>query len=347
MSKQLDVNLIVDSKIRVSGIKFYDVNSEPFSIHGIWYGGDRFYRVPLEVGREVSKSVEVKSHQTAGGRLRFRTDSPYVAIKATLESTEQVAVMTPLSTMGFDLYADGIYIRSFVPPYSQTDGDFESLVRIGDRREREITIHFPLYSGVTTMVIGIDGDSTLTAAAPYKYEKPVVFYGSSITNGASASRPGMSYEAILSRMLDMDHHNLGFGGSAKAEPAIARYVASLDMSAFVYDYDHNAPTVEYLAETHERMFRTVREAHPDLPIIMISRPQFSAESDRDRRFEVIKATYDKAVAVGDKNVYLLRGSDFFEGLDADFTVDGVHPTDLGFYFMAKGICPVLKRILES
>ena len=347
MAKQVDKNLIIQSKIKKEGMKFYDVNEAPFAVYGVWYDTDRFYRVPREVAVTVSPSIVQKSDQTAGGRVRFKTNSPYVAVKAEIHNTEEISVMTALAARGFDLYADGIYKKSFTPSYNQWDGDFESLASLGTSEEREITIHFPLYAGVKSLYIGIDEKATLEAAQPYDYDLPVVFYGSSITNGAAASRPGMSYESILSRMLNVDHHNLGFGGSAKGEATMADYVASLDMSAFVLDYDHNAPNVEHLQNTHEPMFRKVREKHPDLPIIIISRPQYGPESDRDRRYEVIKQTYDNAVAAGDKNVYLLRGSEFFDGLSADFTVDGVHPTDLGFFFMAKGIAGTLRDALKK
>lgn len=347
MANQVDKNLIVEATINKNGMSFYPVPGEPFSVHGVWWDTDRFYRVPRAVAETVSKNIVQKCDQTAGGRVRFRTNSPSVAIMAELHNTEQVAMMTPLSTMGFDLYADGIFVRSFVPPYGQLDGHFESKIAVGDKSEKEILIHFPLYSGVKALYIGVVEGSTLSAAEPYKYEKPVVYYGSSITNGAAASRPGMTYEAMLSRWLGVDHHNLGFGGSAKGEREIAEYVASLEMSVFVYDYDYNAPSVEHLEQTHERMFKIVREKHPDTPIIIVSRPKYVKDEDCLRRFEVIKTTYEHALAAGDERVYLVCGSDLFEGLDADYTVDAVHPTDLGFRYMAQGLRPVLEDALSK
>ena len=116
------------------------------------------------------------------------------------------------------------------------------------------------------------------------------------------------------------------------------------MSAFVYDYDHNAPNVDHLLKTHEPMFRAIRVKNPTLPIIILSRPNICAEADA--RFEVIKATYDNARAAGDENVYLLRGTDFFGENALDFTIDGTHPSDLGYYFMAEGIAPLLAKILS-
>ena len=347
MSNQVDQNMIINPKVVREGMKLYGIDEAPFSIHGVWRDGDRYYRLPREVAVNTSKNVTQKCDQTAGGRVRFATDSPYVAIKVTVHNVEQIAMMPVSATIGLDLYADGVFIGSFRPSFDQVAGNYESIVEIGDRKMREITVHFPLYGGVRDLYIGIDGDATLAAAKPYNYSRPVLFYGSSITNGGCCSRPGMTYEAQLSRMLDVDHRNLGFGGSARAEESIAEYVAAQDMSAFVYDYDHNAPSVEYLAETHARMFRTVREKNPTLPIIMISRPQILDHSYRAERFAVIKKTYDDAVLAGDENVYLIDGSSLFDGAGNDYTVDGIHPTDLGFWMMARGIAPVLRAALEK
>ena len=344
---QVDKNLIVAKTINKEGIAFYDATKPPFSLHGVWYEDGKFYRVNKDVAPLVSPSIVQKSTQTAGGRIRFKTNSTYIAIKAVLHNTEIVTIMADVAVKGFDFYADGIFVRSFSPPPGQGDGDFESIREVGDRREREITINLPLYSGISELYIGLDENATLTAADPYRIEKPVVFYGSSITNGACASRPGMTYESIISRRLNCDFHNLGFGGSARGEDAMADYVAGFDMSAFVYDYDHNAPTVEHLRATHEAMFKKVREKHPTLPIIMLSRPHDLNREALARRFEVVKATYDNARAAGDENVYLINGSTLFDGLYEDYTVDAVHPNDLGFDRMAKAVGDILEKIFAE
>ena len=125
---------------------------------------------------------------------------------------------------------------------------------------------------------------------------------------------------------------------------MADYIAGMEMSAFVYDYDHNAPSVEHLINTHEAMFKKVREKHPTLPIIMLSRPQDLDKEGLKKRFEVVKATYDNAKASGDENVYLINGSTLFEGLEADYTVDAIHPNDLGFQRMANAVGDILEGI---
>ena len=325
----------------------YDVRKPPFSLHGVWYDTDAFYRIPRDAAERVSKNIYDMCDTTAGGRVRFRTDSKRIVLKTSIRKAEEVTAMTPLAVKGFDLYADNSYVSSFMPPFSLMEGAYSSSVTFGDSEMREIIIHFPLYASVTELFIGLDGDAALLPAEPYKYEKPVVFYGSSITNGAAASRPGMTYEAMLSRTLGADHHNLGFGGSAKGEREMAEYIASLDMSVFVMDYDYNAPTEEHLENTHYPFYKIVREKHPDIPIIFITRPCKKKLESNEARRRIIKNTYERAIAEGDERVYYINGADLLPFDSNEFDVDSVHPTDLGFYFMANGIYPVLKSALEG
>lgn len=343
---QHDSNMIIETKLNKHDICFFDIDSEPFRIYGVWREGESYHRIPQDIAKTISPGINVMCRATAGGRIRFVTDSPYVAIKAEYGRYELSSTIPHLSMAGFDMYADGLYVAAFRPPVDFAGEQFESSIDIaGERKNRLITINMPLYSEIKRMYIGLAQDAKISHAPDYKHETPVVFYGSSITNGAGASRPGATYEARLSRKLDMNFRCLGFGGLAKAELEMAEYIAGLEMRAFVYDYDHNAKTVDYLAETHERMFKIVREKNPTLPILMISRPNVGPVSER--RFEIIKKTYDNAKAAGDENVYILKGTDFFGENALDFTVDGTHPSDVGYYFMAEGIYPTIYKILQS
>ena len=128
---------------------------------------------------------------------------------------------------------------------------------------------------------------------------------------------------------------------------MAEYIATLDMSLFVMDYDFNALEPEDLLRTHYPFYEIVRANNPDLPIIFISRPSKKKLKTIARRREIIKSSYDRAIANGDRNVYFVNGADFFPFDSNEFTVDNVHPTDLGFYFMAEGLYPLIKEILEK
>ena len=128
------------------------------------------------------------------------------------------------------------------------------------------------------------------------------------------------------------------------------YLAGLDMCAFVSDYDYNAPDAQHLRNTHYKLYEAIRAAHPDIPYIMISKPDFKdgeyGNEDTARR-AVIMESYLRALETGDRQVYFIDGVSFFAGPHADScTVDGAHPNDLGFYRMAQGIEPVLRRVLR-
>ena len=249
-------------------------------------------------------------------------------------------------TAGFDVYVDGKFSTMFIPPI-EMDESFASLKPLGDGRMQEVEINFPIYSGVNELHIGLDEGAIVEAGRGYDFDFPIVYYGSSITQGACASRPGNIYEAIISRKTNTDFINLGFAGSARGEKPIAEYIAGLDMKIFVLDYDFNAGSVPKLLATHEPFFKTVREAHPDLPIVMITRPSDEC-GEREARKEVIKRTYENARALGDENVYFIDGYEIMsERTEGDGTVEGVHPNDYGFRAMADGIGAVIQKILNK
>ena len=161
-----------------------------------------------------------------------------------------------------------------------------------------------------------------------------------------SSQSGQSGLVRAKRAVDAPMINLGFSGSAKGEEEMARLIASLDISVFVYDYDHNAPNPEHLANTHEKFFKIIRKAKPDLPVIMLSKITSFAQN-ADLRRAHIKRTYDNAVAAGDEKVWLIDGRSFVKGVDpAHWTVDNVHPNDYGFWLMYRGVLPVLERALQ-
>lgn len=343
---QIDRNFAVKSSLEKDNIRFYSVEEPPFRIHGIFKENGQYRRMPREVAQQVSKNVLILHSKTTGGRVRFRTDSSYVAIKALLQGAVKTPRMSYVGSSGFDLYTDGTFVESFVPPVDIEDG-YESVIELGGRTEREITIHFPLYAGVKELYIGLEDDACVKEAAPYQGDAPIVCYGSSITQGCCASRPGMSYQNILARRLNRDFWCLGFSGNALAEGEMAEYIKGLDMSIFVYDYDNNAPTVEYLRNTHEKMFQTIRKAQPDLPILMLSRPRYALSDEEKERLVVVRQTYENARAAGDKNVYFIDGPTLMALCKEDGLVDDGHPNDFGFASMAKAIGDTLEQIIQG
>ncbi len=345
----IDKNFKIETKIEKEDIIFYNSLEKPFEINGVFFKNDKFRRMPEEVAKTVSESVYILHTNTAGGRLRFKTDSSYVAINVKIDGlTSTYPFFSQAGKAGFDMYVkkDGkdVYYRSFKPPVEIDDG-YESLIEFDTEAVREITINFPLYCDVCALHIGLAKDASIDAPAPYKNKNKIVYYGSSITQGACATRPGNTYESIISRKFDCDYINLGFAGSAIAQIEIAEYIKSLDMSVFVYDYDHNAFSTQFLKETHERMFNIIRSAHPDIPIIILSRPNIYLLPIEAEYMEVIRQTYLNAKERGDNNVYFLSGAQLMEMTENDGMVENIHPNDLGFFSMAKAISEILEKII--
>ncbi len=350
----IDKNFKVEDKAKRDGMVFYDIKQEPFRIYGVFHDGVQYRRMPKSVTDRVSPEVEELSLNTAGGRVRFVTDSPYIILKAKLPDTANFGHMTKANMCGFDMYfyKDGteVYEKTVIPPLSFNGGyenAYDVLEDFVEEGERTVTVNFPLYGYVYEVYIGIKEGSVLKPAPDYKIENPIVYYGSSITQGGCSSRPGLSYQGHISRRYDANYVNLGFSGNGKGETAVAEYIASLDMSAFVFDYDHNSPNNEHYAATHEPFFKIVRAAHPDIPVIFMTRPRIRLEKSEIERVEIARKTYLNAVSAGDKNVYFIDGRELMEYAGKDGTVDRCHPNDLGFYSMALRIFKETDKLFET
>lgn len=346
---EIDKNLKVVNVVNRTDVQWYDVRQAPFRLYGLHdaeNANDSFHRIPPQVAETVNEGVIYLNYNTAGARVRFATDSPFIALHCEYKCPMDKWSHMPLTNaQGFDLYcetADGAqrYVTTFLPP-----ADYDALAYESERDVtvpkphtdtplaqtdmRHYTLNFPPYGTVKNLYVGIKEGCTLAAGNLHRNEgKPVVFYGSSITQGGCSSRPGTTYPAHLSAKYNLDYINLGFSGSARGESSIARYIAGLDMSAFVCDYDHNAPTAQHLRSTLRPFFEIVRAAHPHVPFI------FASGDISTERQNIIRSEYERARAEGDRNVWHVDGAHLFDGEFAeDATVDTVHPNDLGFYRM--------------
>ena len=328
---------------------FLDVTKAPFELYGFAEG---FHRLPTEVAEATSEKVALISKYSCGCRLRFKTTSDYIVVHAEIGESETVATMPIVATSGFDVYFydNGKYYfkGSFCNSQGAGKTFVEARLMYDSDDMKDVVIDFPITSEIKEMYVALREGSELDAPSKYKFEKPIVCYGSSIVQGIGSGRPGSLYTAELSRRFDANVINLGFGGAAKAEFAIMDYMSKLDMCAFVYDYDHNAPTPDYLEETHYAGYRMIRDRNPSLPIIMASKPDyhFSNVGENERRRQIIISSYERALAEGDKNVYFVDGSKMYPPeLREVCSVDGCHPNDVGFMFMANAFEAALKKAL--
>ncbi len=350
----IDKNLYIDPNVDISTLTFYDVREEPFRVYGLYdYKNEpQFKRLPDSVGGSLGTGIAKLYKHTAGGRVRFATTSKTIAIKAYMSDACLMPHMAFSGSAGFDMFVEEpemrIYrhVKTFVPPIDLKTG-YISKMDFSDERLRYITINFPLYNTLDKLEIGLCEGATLGEGLKYRNELPIVYYGSSITQGGCASRPGNSYQSIISRRLELDFINLGFSGNAKGEDGIVDYIRSLDMLAFVCDYDHNANNAEQLERTHRRMYERFREVQPTTPYIMVSRIDNVHKSDAKARRDVIMNTYRYAKSLGDNNVYFIDGAGVFRGYEDMTTVDTCHPNDFGFFLMANAFCDELKIALSQ
>lgn len=346
----VDKNFAVE-KCDGLNVVYRDALSAPFVLEGFpWFEkGKPLYRLPHNIKPEdINGGARmVLAKHTSGGVVRFRTDSPYITLRAKISNPNaSMGHMPETGSSGFDLFRDGNeYVKTVNPTHYKKSIPVPlevPLVKGGAKKMRDYTLYMPLYNGVDSLEIGLAPDAKLEAPTPHKIKKPVLFYGSSITQGACASRTSNAYTAMLCRAVDAPLINLGFSGSAKGEIKVAELIGSLDLAAFVMDYDYNAPNFEHLKKTHEPFFKAVRNARPDLPIIILGKITH-ATPERDA---VVRATYENAVKAGDKKVWFVDGKTLFSGADYSYlTVDNCHPNDLGFYLMFKNSLPTLKKAL--
>lgn len=352
---EIDQNLAA-VEVQYAGMSPRNINEPPFRLYGACRedGEQDFKRMPHAVAHSVdNESVQVLYLHTSGLRLRFRTDSQRIILRCTWKSRTVFDHMPMTGSSCFDLYADGVYTNVFRPgsvPADTTpiplENGYESCFTFPTKAMRDILINFPLYNDISSLNLYLEIDAQVLPGDFYTYEKPVLFYGSSITQGGCASHPGNCYSHIISRRLDTNFINLGFSGGCRAELEMAEYIANLDMSVFVYDYDHNSASAEYLEQTHERLFKIVRQRQPELPILMVSVADQTFGDQTDRRKAIIRKTYENAVAAGDKHVYFLDGQTIYQEVGLDYcTVDGCHPNDLGFWCMANAIGEIVKTLL--
>lgn len=346
-------------------MKFYDPHHAPFSLHGL-AGQPGYLRLPESMLPVLRPPLARLAAQTSGARIRFATDAQEIVIRITLAETVIKTHMTPLNMAGMELYAGaGKAFRrvAYLRPRAEGAGTvpFEMLDGYGICRETEhhialsgthetYTLYLPTFAAVEKIEIGLPDDAVLSPAKPYQVMKPVVFYGSSVTHGACAGRPSLTYPARVCAALDADFINLGFAGNALGDIEIAQYIAGLDMSVFVMDYDFNAPTPEHLRKTHKSFFDAVRSKNPALPILLLSHipTRLFSQEDTEACFEIIRETCETAKAQGDQNVWMMDGRTFFEPGEEDLCVmDFIHPNDYGFHRMAGKLLPKIQELLQK
>lgn len=327
-------------------LHFYD---NPITVFGVPFFEKtrQLRRLPDELLAELPQLKEL-GLRTPGARVCFRTDATAFTVNMRLSSLQVDSCMSRAAAQSIAVFVGPRKTARFAglvktPDYDtlEAEATFQKSADMED-----ITLFLPRNEPVADLTVTLPDGATVSHPTPYAHG-PILYYGSSITEGGCAAVPFNAYTALISRHLDLDYYNFGFSASAKGELPLADFINTVDIQAFVMDYDHNAPDAAYLQKTHEPFFRRIREKQPNLPILLLSMPKaVYSEQNRVRR-EIIRTTYQNAVAAGDRKVWFIDGETLYGEKDRELcSVDITHPNDLGFHRMSEVIEPVIREMLQ-
>lgn len=348
----LAVALSAQEKIEVT---WYDAAALGIDGKGWTDTKTAFDRLPERAQKLVPEGVWNRSSNSAGMSVSFATNATTVIVRWKLRHPSiSSPYLSSMSVAGLDLYLkDGDKWRwAATKPPKVFPETTETFLRGLTPVLREYRLYLPSYNGVEKVEIGVPKDSKFGKAAGGEAKKPIVFYGSSIVQGSASSRPGMTYVAQLGRRLETPVINLGFSGLCHMEPEMADLMAELDPSVFVIDCLPNMQAKE-VSERTAKFVKKLRQARPGTPIVLVENPSYSQSVWNPSTEKTIKAKnkllsdeFAKLTREGIKDLHYLNGESLF-GSDGNSTVDGVHPTDLGFVRMADVMEPVLRKILSA
>lgn len=318
---------------------------------------DYYDRFPAKAEGIVRADVWRLSNNNAGVNLRFRTNSNEIIVKYAVKGNLQMPHMPATGVSGVDLYAkdrDGRWLWS---AGSYSFGDtityrFSNLEQ-ANNSDREYTLYLPLYNSVKWMEIYVPNEKSFIPM-PLHQEKPIVVYGTSIAQGACASRPGLAWTSILQRKLEQPVINLGFSGNGRLEKEVVDLLTEIDAKLYVLDCLPNLTSIskEDLAGRIEATVLQLQSKRPGVPILLTEHDGYTDElispkrkADYENPNITLNETFKQLKAKGIKNIYLLPKDDI--GQDIESTVDGVHPNDIGMMNYAKAYEKTIKRILNQ
>lgn len=333
-------------------LKWYD--AKELTIEGKAFADtiDFYDRLPARAQGAVPEPVWNLSRDSAGICVRFTSDAQTLYARWTLKK-ENLAMdhMPATGVSGLDLYVlvEGGWRWLAVGRPASADNEVELCAGLPEG-EREYMLYLPLYNGVKAVSVGVPARAKLVASSP-RVAKPIVFYGTSITQGGCASRTGTCHTAFLGRSLDWPVVNLGFSGNGRMEKALAELLAEIDAAAYVIDCLPNMHG-ELVGERAPELVRVLRAARPDTPIVLVEDRTYAdgflrtdrAEANRKNR-AALKKVYADLQGEGARGLHYVEGASLL-GADGEDTVDGSHPTDLGFKRQADALYPVLKALLS-
>lgn len=351
--------LLNDQKTPPATVPLIYHNAFDFEIMGRYHDEKNFNRIDTNCQRTVRPMVWAISKNSAGISVRFRTNSTALSIKWKLTGNASLRNMSKVGVSGVDVYCyvknAWQFINTGIPGAVMNDA---SIITQMDTTTKEFLVNLPLYDGVDFVEIGIDENAKITRPKLRMDKiKPIVFYGTSITQGGSASRPGMAYPSIISRKYNVETINLGISGNGRFEQSVGEVLCNIDASLFVIDCTPNSPP-DTVKKNALNLILQLRACQPQTPILLVEsiyRENYLLSGQDETKaggIKFIKAqnrelkkAFDEAKSKGIKKIYYLPGDNLI-GLDHEGTVDGTHLTDLGFYRMAEEIGKSIKKIIK-
>ena len=318
-------------------------------------------RLPISYKEKVREPVWDLSKASAGITVRFHSNSTSINLKWTVLNDLDMPHMASTGIKGIDLYTKynnkwryvttagalvGLktYQNKSIP--ADSINEYE-LIKNMSPDFREYKLFLPLYDGVTKLEIGIDNNALINKASPNPV-KPIVFYGTSITQGGCASRPGMAHTNIISRKLDVDCINYGFSGNGRMEMPIVELISDIDASFYVIECLQNMDS-EQVRERVRPLVDMIRTKHPLTPIVLVENMMYTTafldqtiETTLIQENEALKNEFDKIIKRGTPNIFYIKDNKDFLS-DNEGTVDGVHLTDLGFLRYADYLIENFKK----
>ncbi len=340
------------SQVLAQDIIWYDATDFEIEGKGWVDTANPFDRLPESAQNKISSTAWRMSKNNAGIAIRFVTDADVVNVRWSL-TLESLAMphMAATAVSGVDLYtryADNTWWFVGNGRPHKADDNY-AVFKFSDSAmlQRECLLYLPLYNGIKSLEIGVpvDANIELPATRPESLRKPLVVYGTSITQGACASRPGMAWTNILGRLLDRPVINLGFSASGSMEPPIAEVLAELEPAAYVIDCTWNmGDSAEVYLDRTSQLVQTLREVHPVIPIFFVGQsfihPEAHPTSLSQRQEAAVKHMQERGV----EGLIFVPGEDLI-GSDGEGTVDEVHLNDLGMDRMARYLYHVIRDFL--
>jgi hypothetical protein len=314
--------------------------------------GRWFDRFPAVAEGKVTDAVWRLSRDSAGMMVRFKTDATTIWANYNLRNERLAGSnMTRIGASGIDLYArdDNGKWRWVGVTRPETKHVRQQIISGLKPGFREYAAYLPLYNGVEDLSLGVPPTAKFEPLAP-RPEKPIVFYGTSITHGASASRPGMVHTAILGRRFDRPVINLGFSGNGRMDAAVGDLLVKIDAAVYVIDCLPNMGAAD-VRQKCIPLVRQLRAAKPNTPIVLVEDRRNTNSwilPDRNKHHTDNHAALKECFATlqkeGVKGLHYLGGDDLL-GHDAEGATDGSHPSDLGFVRQADLFEPVIRAAL--